>query len=452
MVPENERGPIARSYADLQSLGTLFACDDRGIPPGSGLQAGIALFRAGEVAMVNLAELAGRATADAAAGRPIVLLRTVRWMVAIARAWSELAWRIADMAPAGAPADADPGPRIEALASPNWARLHAAESGLATGVRAALAGLHARDDGTGDRLAQLLLRYVMLERTALEYSALAGFGGDYEALVQPGTIRAAVAERELRGRTVLMQFRAGHQMPELVVAAANDHIAAALAHLENRGYGEALEVMRRLDRLLDVAAVLMNVLADELQTAEYHQIRENLGLTSGSHSVNLHFHLMRDLLPSLVAAVGAAPPGGSALETSVLATIRALTRAADRHVDRWRLVHLNLPRNNLGAGETGTRSLTGSPDALLAVTRMREAGLARTAHPPGETSFRATDSGRGVLALAELEQELLAAVAARTQDRFRDVQQRTGRFAAEPEFRPPPIRRSSRTRPRKDQG
>src|SRR5690606_31507689 len=44
---------------------------------------------------------------------------------------------------------------------------------------------------------------------------------------------------------------------------------------------------------------------------------------------------------------------------------------------QWRDEHLHLPRNNLGGG--ATKSLTGSPDAVTAVRRMRDA--ARTSDP-----------------------------------------------------------------------
>ena len=61
----------------------------------------------------------------------------------------------------------------------------------------------------------------------------------------------------------------------------------------------AFEQLRCANILATGMTAAMPVIVDNLVTADYHEIRENLGLTSGSHSVGLHFHLFRDLYQQL---------------------------------------------------------------------------------------------------------------------------------------------------------
>jgi hypothetical protein len=429
----------ATSYAELQSLPALMSVvkSPSAPPPGSNLQAVRALLQAIEVGLVNLQFLAQRAAIDASAGNVAALSDRIDWMNGIGKAWSDLAWRAQEVSPI-APAR---GSALVSIAdSPNLRRLQQAERLLADAltplVNEVVTGHHA---GTlADFPSRTLLRYIMFERIGIDYSVVP-LASSYVDFVQPEAIRSAVLERTVPGDTVFMQFRAAHQMPEILVDAANDHIEAALGCIGDHSYLEAAALLQRVDRLLDAVVLLADILVDHLDTDHYHEIREHLGVTSGSHSVGLHFHLMRDLLPALAAAVEKVVDDPKAGSSAGIAELRIYARSIAKHVDRWRLSHMNLPRTNLGGAGTGTRSLTGSSDALQTVARLRERAPGRTGN---ETLFKATDWTTLIVPLSTIEQRLLRNIASRTKERFPDVQSRSGRFADPPDFRPPPSRAS----------
>jgi hypothetical protein len=430
----NSLGPIADSYDELQSIPTLLAVarGTQGFAAGSAWQAVRALFQGIEIALVALEQVAAVLQRSCTEGDPHVVARATEWMQAFGRTWVDLAWRMRDVAD-DLPPDGD-GHRIDVSTSPNWKRLHDAEAAL-NELLLSVVECNDLDPELRERLTLDLLNYLMLQRTGLEYAVVEGAPAAYPEFLHPDALRAAVLERRLEhgSETVFLQFRTAHQIPEILIEAVNDHLQVAIGHLQATDCMASLPVLRRADRLLDAVVVAVGLLADNLRCSEYHEIRENLGLTSGSHSVGLHYHLMRDLHPQLretAAGMQGAHNPGSEL-------VRSQVRSIGLHLDRWRLAHLNLPRNNLGGAGTGTRSLTGSRDALLVVGRMRDRQQEAATAGAAPVGFRATDWDTGVLALGPLERSLLAGVAARTQERFRDVQERRGYFAAGSAFQPP---------------
>jgi hypothetical protein len=168
-------------------------------------------------------------------------------------------------------------------------------------------------------------------------------------------------------------------------------------------------------------------MADNLATSDYHQIRENLGLTSGSHSVGIRFHLFTDLYGQLCAEIPAhAPP-----------LLLAELAAFQGFVHGWRDAHLHLPRNNLGGD--ATKSLTGSADAVAVVRRMAEHARA---HDPARELLGPLDGDAGELGAymegeESLDSALLVATGHVTQGKFVEVQERLGFFAGKCPFRKP---------------
>lgn len=436
--PTNRVGPVARSYAELQSLPTLLNAVRRPpVPtPGSDWSATRALFQAIEVVLVTLDNLGVAALQHVRDSNANALARDLHWMVAFAKAWVDIGWRIGDIAPVG---DVSPtSHRLVLLSSPNWLALKSTETLLAVALGDLVQDYEKSRDDISKAITSYLLRYVMLERVGLEQATAPGAPTDYVSFVRPAEIRSAVLERRLSGDTVFLQFRAAHQMPEILADAVNDHIELAIKCIRKSDFPTALELLNRADRLLDAIVLLVNVLVENLKTEEYHEIREYLGLTSGSHSVGIHFHLMRDLYPALMTAITDTARGSRSADPMLIVTQQRV-RSVGLHLDRWRLAHMNLPRTNLGGAGTGTRSLTGSADALLTVGGMRDSARARD-FPDNGGVFQATDWLSDVLALGGIEQRLLRLIANQTQVRFPDVQQRSGRFAGPPGFRPPPRR------------
>ena len=96
---------------------------------------------------------------------------------------------------------------------------------------------------------------------------------------------------------------------------------------------------------------------------------------------------MRDLYPALARRIF--KDYDSSHEADAI--LYGLIRSIGVHLDRWRLAHVALPRNNLGGAGTNTRSLAGASDSLTTVTGMRV--RARTNDPlrPVGDSSPATD-------------------------------------------------------------
>jgi hypothetical protein len=254
-------------------------------------------------------------------------------------------------------------------------------------------------------------------------------------LTASSTLREAVYEHQLTGDTYFTQFRALHQIPELLAAEINDRLEAAIRALRAGEREGALRHLSWANSLARPAAACLPPMIDNLATSDYHQIRENLGLTSGSHSVGIRYHMFTDLYDQLCAEVGQS----GALEGALAPLLRSEVATFRSFVFGWRDQHLHLPRNNLGGDST--RSLTGSPDAVSVVRGMSE--HARQKDPARALlAVPANDGAEPELAayLAEpdsLDALLLSTTGHVTQGKFVEVQGRLGFFAQTCPFKKP---------------
>lgn len=288
----------------------------------------------------------------------------------------------------------------------------------------------------------------------------------YKDFVASDIIHNAVYDRVLSGDTYFMQFRGLHQIPEILSREINDRIEAAILSIRSSNLKGAYEHLRTVNILTEGILATLPVIIDNLSTSDYHIIRENLGLTSGSHSVNLHYHLFRDLYNQLgeelnrkILTIEKTDDINLAIhqvesrksEEDISFHIHLLLNeclALQSFVHTWRDIHLQLPRNNLGGNYT--KSLTGSSDAVFAVKKMRETARdkdimaqfskARNYKPLNETTIK--------LSLASyfetedsLDKLILEITGEATKDGFKDVQERLGAFADNPSFIPPSKRR-----------
>jgi len=196
----------------------------------------------------------------------------------------------------------------------------------------------------------------------------------YAEFVVAQGMHDAVYDRVLEGDTFFTQFRGLHQIPEILCVEINDRIERAILEI-GAGRARAAYADLRCANVLS-AGVLASLppMTDNLVTSDYHNIRENLGLTSGSHSVNLHYHLFRDLYQQLWEALANSIAAGNSngdQNALVESTIRSAARNPDpdddaflinllgneclqlrTFISTWRDEHLQLPRNNLGSNRT----------------------------------------------------------------------------------------------------
>jgi hypothetical protein len=254
----------------------------------------------------------------------------------------------------------------------------------------------------------------------------------YVDFVATEALRDAVEGLRLAGDTYFTQFRGLHQIPEILADHVNDRIEQAIRSVRANDHADAAAQLDAANALMQVVVTCVPAMVDNLTTSDYHRIRENLGVTSGAHSAALHYHLFHDLYLQLATEIVKAPDG--ALTERAL-QLRAL-------IDCWRMLHMHLPRNNVGG--VATKSLAGSPDAVDAVRGMRRSAAA--ADPLRELAGRTNADAREstlrsyLQSEASLDARLLAVTGDTTQNRFTDVQHRSGMYADPPPFVGPPER------------
>jgi tryptophan 2,3-dioxygenase len=477
----NERGVIAEHYRDLQGLPALDAARQAyPLPSASTASTMRAVFQAAEIAILNLADLISRAAADVAEGRTGRAMVKMSWargfhrvLVRLSTMPQQLGLVPGDVATSGflcvadSPAFAE---YLRVLEHFDRATLAAIDGG-ALALDTALA-----DESLDSALFALIhaARVSNHESTIWEENlgtvAVGAPVPSYEQFVAAAGIRAAVYDRVLRGDTYFTQFRGLHQIPETLGEEANDRTEHAIREIRAGNLRVAVDHLRAVNVLAEGMLATLPPMADNLATSDYHEIRENLGLTSGSHSVCLRFHMFTDLYHQLAAALDGALDGSDSRSRDRASLVDTVRRVDETSVDdsnawlcrlllsecltfrslimQWRDQHLHMPRNNLGGGST--KSLTGSTDAVAAVRKMRRS--ARLSDPMiplakgrGLSAPTVDDTVSPLRAYldseASLDTRTLLATGRVTQGRFIEVQERLGFFAHRCPFTPPRPRR-----------
>lgn len=479
MSHSNARGVIAEQYSELQAIHVLDAAREAyGLPPASPESTIRAIYQAAEIALLNLADLVSRSAHDLDRrqfGRAVVKLS---WARGFHRVMLELSLLPQQLALIG---DADGGGVLRIDDSPALRTylnsLTTFDSNLARitdGSELDLDRLLASESLDSNELRLLHLTRVCNHETMIWERNLAEVYvpvqvPSYETFVVARGMYDAVYDRKLDGDTFFTQFRGLHQIPEILCTEINDRIERAIMALRDNHPKRAYEHLRCANILSVGVLAALPAMTDNLATADYHEIRENLGLTSGSHSVNLHYHLFRDLYQQLWDAIATSMLGSNSNVASVVA-IEAAIREANRNashddsafmanlllneclrlrvfVQTWRDEHLLLPRGNLGGNRT--KSLTGSGDAVKAVRAMRDIARAKDPMQPLTSArelmdHRATDPPKLLTEYLEAPESFDSRMADTTgnitQRRFQQVQERLGVFANECPFSPPPRR------------
>lgn len=479
-APENELGPIASSYAELQGLGMLRQAREES-PMGTASSSTTlrAILQTVELTLWNLIDLVDRSTTEArvgALGRAVThwnwIIGFHQVLVTVALTYRRLALPVSSHEERSV-LDLQASPALSAYRDA-LERFDAAilvrERHGQLDIRRSLAS-QSLDDNSFRLLhyVRLAAHQSLIWEELLASVTISMADRTYEEVVRPALIREAVFERRLKGDTYFTQFRGLHQVNEILGEEANDHLAEAVHHLQAGQAPPAFEHLRIVNLLLPSMLVALEVMAFRLSTADYHHIRENLGLTSGSHSAALHYHLFRDLyhqLASSLQRLGTARFGSDEPHraTEWVHTVEG-KRAADPDawslhlvvdgvlelrtaLDHWRQLHLHLPRNNLGG--PNTTSLTGSPDGLNTVRKLREKAKV---HDPLNAVF---DQRMGCAMITSpaparllrdylasdlsLDRRLLEETGKVTRERFAKVQERTGIFGEASPFVPPPRR------------
>jgi len=478
----NERGVIAENYYDLQGLGVLEAARRAYPLPKASRESTLrSVFQSVEIALLNLHDLVTRAADDVAGARAAPACVKLFWMRGFHRLLNRLSM-IPQQLGIGRTESANGGIlRIaDSPAFNNYCealrRFDASVIGLIDS--GALDAEHAVADRSLDDYEFNLLHLARVcnhestiwERNLAEVRVPVPVASYSEFVVAEG-MRDAVYDRVLSGDTYFTQFRGLHQIPETLGEEINDRCEEAIRDIRTTRLRHAVEHLDCIHVLSEGVLAAVPPMADQLATSDYHQIRENLGLTSGSHSVCLRYHMFTHLYEQLWDEYCTCVTGKTAnarTDAEVEEALRALeyncqedTVAWTMHllgncclklrafISAWRDEHLHMPRNNLG-GES-TKSLTGSPDAVKAVMHMRDGAIAKDPMAPlARARGLASELPRAgsqkltsyLDSAGSLDRRLLAVTGQITQRRFSDVQERLGFFANRCPFVPPPRRKA----------
>ncbi len=479
MPYQNERGVIAEQYSELQAIRVLDeARRSYPLPPTSPESTVRAIFQAVEIALLNLEDLLSRAAADVedrCFGPAAVKMSWARGFHQVMVHLSVLPHQlglVGDTGDSGTLRISD-SPALRAY-SQALRRFDFTIALCADSSELQIEKSLAEESLESNELRLLhLSRICSHETTVWERNLSAVYVPvevpSYEEFVVTRGMRDAVYDRVLTGDTFFTQFRGLHQIPEILCVEINDRIEKAILEIDADRPHAAYKHLRCANILSAGILASLPPMTDNLVTSDYHNIRENLGLTSGSHSVNLHFHLFRDLYQQLWEALAKSIVGTQPHDVSGCPVESAIRRAAENpdqsreafllnligneclqlrsFIGTWRDEHLQLPRNNLGSNRT--RSLTGSLDAIKAVKGMRDAARAKDPMQPlasarGLLDDRATQAPRPITEYLQNPDSLDAIIAdatgSVTQQRFHEVQARLGVFAKECPFSPPPRR------------
>jgi hypothetical protein len=472
----NERGIIAENYYDLQGLGVLSAARQAYVlPKGSPESTLRTVFQCVDIALLNLSDVMSRAVTDLEQGAFSRSTIKMFWARGFHRVLTQLSLVPTQLGFVAARQKESGTLRIHE--SPafkeyivNLGRfdkkvIELVESGALRPEKAFAESSLDNWEYNFFHLARICNHEGTIWEENLAGVQIPAPVPSYEEFVASSVIHDAVYDRVLRGDTYFTQFRGLHQIPESLGEEVNDRLEKAIRFVREDRLRDAIDELRCVDILSVPIVSSVPPMADSLATADYHEIRENLGLTSGSHSVCLRFHmfthLYEDLCDEVVKCAARISPDCTDPE-DLLRNV-ALTASDDEDtwllnllgsyclsfrafIFQWRDEHVHMPRNNLG-GEL-TKSLTGSKDAIKAVKGMRDGARARDPFTVLARARNLKDESAPTFLAAyfdsdnSLDSRLMAITGKVTQDRFVEVQERLGFFANKCPFSPPPRRKA----------
>lgn len=218
----------------------------------------------------------------------------------------------------------------------------------------------------------------------------------YERVVQPSVIADAVHSVDLKEVTYLMQFRAYHQISEVLVKLVNEwlcHAIEALLQPESAPSVDLVDTLRLCNELLALVVGNIRPIVRTLSPKAYFEIRPALGTTSGSHSHNLRRGLFQTVYPLLAKSLRlrlsgfderqSADDEGVYQQARAVLTTRPQQLEAEvvhqsvrifQHVRTWRDEHMQFVKTQIGVSHsdaTPTASISGAENAAQTADRFR---------------------------------------------------------------------------------
>ncbi|WP_144030241.1 hypothetical protein [Burkholderia sp. AU6039] len=222
----------------------------------------------------------------------------------------------------------------------------------------------------------------------------------YQRVVQNDEVRDAVTCVDLKDPTYLMQFRAYHQISEVLVGLVNDVIAdsiLALVNEANESFEHEATSLALCNKLLQIVTDNIKPIVRTLSPKAYFAIRPALGITSGSHSHNLRKGLFLTIYPLLVRSLRlrlmafndtAARDDDAVLKQAqqvlrlntqpALAAMIRQTVYVYQYVRTWRDEHIQFVKTQIGVSpedNTPTASISGAENAAQTAHNFRNSHM-----------------------------------------------------------------------------
>lgn len=426
-LPRTSEGPIADTYDRLQGLVFLRDARVRRTVHDKRIRVYVALFQSRALALHNVAGLIKATVREFRAnGRIDVAAANLLWAYKILRLAYDHSYTCRSLVPSGRPSKALIEGQCPAM-SECEASLDLLQKEIAKELE------YRRDEYTSairygyltNSLSQIIhaiknLSYILNCMYRLHLRVPKPNLLKYEAL------RIAADSLQLNLFTYIGQFRLLHQVPELVSFEATKLVRSAAENIETGQICAAIEDLFLVNTVFPHITNALVPLIELLYPSEYYRIREHLGPTSGSHSVDLGRGLMRAEYLAFAKAYRERRTAGTSEDPQLDALLDCGVLSFRDHVSRWRELHIMLPRSILGSHAT---SLIGSRHASDAVAEMK---LSFERSDPLQAECEGLDENRPALGgsdMPDVAAGLLALTGQITRTIFPRVEQRTGPFA-----------------------
>ena len=276
----------------------------------------------------------------------------------------------------------------------------------------------------------------------------------YERVVQCSLVRDAVTSVDLRDETYLMQFRAYHQISEILVGMINSvgcDVILALIDDSVKSLASATRALICCNSLLQLVTDNIRPIVRTLSPKAYLAIRPALGITSGSHSHNLRKGLFLTVYPLLVRAfrlrLNAFDEADAGDDGKTLERARNVLQRADdggygpfmrnlvyvyQSVRTWRDEHIQFVKTQIGVShEAPTASISGSENAAETAHGFRKAHVQDPIGPVYEAVLgRRPPAPLPLVHADEFDDYMARLTADAVQSMYSDVQTRVHRKRA----------------------
>jgi tryptophan 2,3-dioxygenase len=312
---EDAHPRVLASYPDLHALDRIDQSRNVKLDHPSA-RAIRAVLQAAEIGLLNSSDLSKRAVADIDAGNIGDAEEKNRWISSFQQTLHSLALLAAKIPSYGEGATVSIAHSPHAgLCLDDLEAFHKAMQSAGLTSEEHISTLNLHNPGRSiTHHASIDSNYTRLWQDMLQQANLPGVSREadeneyefYERVVGTKALNLAVNELDQKGDNFLRQFRAYHQMSEILVQQANELIADAIPQILDKEYGnlrQANENMKVALSMLDVVNQNVVPILRNLSVNKYQDIRGSLGITSGSHSPHLRGGLFGPIYTMFIAAV-----------------------------------------------------------------------------------------------------------------------------------------------------